>query len=145
DGSGTWWSVYDPGGYHIYASGGVAIGDIDADGLPEVCTAGVEAAVVCVDASGGLKWAGGTEISYVGAPAFADVDGDGMSEVVFGRQLLDTDGTLLWTGTGGAGWSLSFAVDLDADGRMEVVAGNTVYRGNGNLVWTDPTSDGPGA
>ncbi|MDP2314749.1 MAG: hypothetical protein Q8P41_17730 [Pseudomonadota bacterium] len=145
DGSGTWWSIYDPGGYHIYASGGVAIGDIDADGLPEVCTAGVEAAVVCVKADGSLKWVGGTEIYGYGAPAFADVDGDGYSEVVYGRQLLDTDGTLLWTGTGGAGWWLSFAVDLDDDGRMEVVAGNTVYRGNGDLLWTDATNDGPGA
>ncbi len=145
DGSGTWWSVYDPGGYHVYSSGGVAIGDIDADGLPEVCTAGTEAAVVCVNADGTLKWAGGTELYGYGAPAFADVDGDGLSEVVFGRQLLDTDGTLLWTGTGGAGWWLSFAVDLDGDGRMEVVAGNTVYRGNGTLLWTDPTTDGPAA
>ncbi|MES2643142.1 MAG: VCBS repeat-containing protein [Myxococcota bacterium] len=145
DGSGTHWSIYDPGGYHIFSSGGVAIGDIDADGLPEVCTAGVEVAVVCVNADGSLKWVGGTEIYGYGAPAFADVDADGQSEVVFGRQLLDTDGTLLWTGTGGAGWWLSFAVDLDGDGRMEIIAGNTVYRGNGNLLWTDATTDGPGA
>ncbi len=145
DGSGTHWSVYDASGYHIYSSGGVAIGDIDADGLPEVCTAGVEAAVVCLKADGTLKWAGGTEMSYIGCPAFADVDSDGMSEVVFGRQLLDTDGTLLWTGEGGSGWSMSFAIDLNADGRLEVVAGNTVYRGNGALLYTDGTSDGAAA
>ncbi len=145
DGSGTWWSIYDPGGYHIFASGGVAIGDIDADGLPEVCTSGVEVAVVCVNADGSLKWGGGTEIYGYGAPALADIDGDGLSEVVYGRQLLDHRGALLWTGTGGAGWWLSFAVDLDDDGRLEVIAGNTVYRGNGEVLWTDATTDGPGA
>ncbi|MFN7143888.1 MAG: CARDB domain-containing protein [Myxococcota bacterium] len=145
DGSGTHWSVYDPGGYHLYSSGGVAIGDIDADGLPEVCTAGVEAAVVCLHADGTLKWAAGTEMSYVGCPAFADVDGDGLSEVIFGRQLFSADGTFRWIGEGGAGWNMSFAVDLNDDGRLEIVAGNTVYRGNGNMAWTDGTGDGAAA
>ena len=145
DGSGTHWSIYDAGGYHVYASGGVAIGDIDADGLPEVCTAGVEAAVVCVNADGTFKWAGGTEVYYVGSPAFADIDGDGLSEVIWGRQVLDSAGTLLWTGTGGAGWYMSFAIDIEDDGRLEVVAGNTVYRGNGDLLFADGTSDGAGA
>lgn len=145
DGSGTHWSVYDAGGYHVYSSGGVAIGDIDADGLPEVCTAGVEAAVICLNGNGTFKWAGGTEVYGYGGPAFADVDADGMSEVIWGRQLLDTDGTLLWTGEGGAGWYLSFAIDLDGDGRLEIVAGNTVYRGNGLLLYTDGTADGAGA
>jgi hypothetical protein len=145
DGSGTWWSDYDLGGYHFYSSGGVAIGDIDADGLPEVCAAGVEVAVLCVNADGSFKWAGGTEVYGYGAPAFADIDGDGLSEVVYGRQVLDSAGNLRWTGTGGAGWWLSFAADLDADGRMEIIAGNTVYRGNGDLYWTDGTSDGPPA
>ncbi len=145
DGSGTHWSIYDAGGYHVYASGGVAIGDIDADGLPEVCTAGVEAAVVCVNADGTFKWAGGTEVYYVGSPAFADIDGDGLSEVIWGRQVLDSAGTLLWTGAGGAGWYMSFAIDIEDDGRLEVVAGNTVYRGNGDLLFTDGTSDGAGA
>jgi hypothetical protein len=145
DGAGTHWSLYDAGGYHFYSSGGVAIGDIDADGLPEVCAAGVEAAVVCVNADGTFKWAGGTEAYGYGAPSFADVDGDGLSEVIYGRQMLDAAGNLIWTGTGGAGWWLSFAVDLDDDGFLDIVAGNTVYRHDGTILWTDGTTDGPGA
>jgi hypothetical protein len=145
DGSGTHWSVYEPGGWNTYSSGGVAIGDIDADGVPEVCTAGVEVGVVCVNADGSFKWAGGTERYYVGSPAFADLEGDGRAEVIWGRQVLESDGSLRWTGTGGAGWYMSFAVDLDSDGLLEIVAGNTVYRSDGTLLWTDGTSDGAGA
>lgn len=145
DGTGTHWSVYDPGGYHIYASGGVALGDIDGDGLPEVCTAGVEAAVVCLDADGSFKWAGGTEVSYIGCPAFADLDGDGLSEVLFGRQMLDSTGTLRWTGAAGYGYWMSFAADLDDDGTQEVIAGNTVYNADGSTRWTGATTEGMGA
>jgi hypothetical protein len=145
DGSGTWWSLYDAGGYHFHASGSPAIADIDGDGSPEVCSPGYEVAVVCVNADGSFKWAGGTEVYGYGSPAFADFDADGLSEVVFGREVLTSDGVSRWVGTQGAGWWLTFPVDLDGDGRLEVVAGNTVYRGNGDVLWTDGTGDGPGA
>ncbi len=142
DGSGTWWSVFDPGGYHVYSAGGVAIGDLDADGTPEVCAAGVEVAVVCVNADGSFKWAGGTETYGYGAPAFADIDGDGRSEVVFGRQVINADGTVRWTGDAGHGYWFSFAIDLVGDTRLEVVAGNTVYRGDGTTLWQSAAPDG---
>lgn len=145
DGSGTLWSVYDPGGHHVYSSGSPAIGDIDGDGRVEVCTGGVEAAVVCVDQAGGFKWAGGTSIYGYGAPAFADLEGDGQAEVMYGPQVLDSAGNVRFTGAGGTGYWLSFAVDLDGDGKLEIVAGNTVYKGNGDILWTDGTGDGPAA
>ena len=145
DGSGTHWSVYDPGGFHLYSSGGVAIGDLDGNGTPEVCAAGVEAAVVCLTGKGELKWAGGTETYGYGAPALADLDGDGQSEVVFGRQVLDTDGTLLATGAYGAGRYLSYALDIDGDGVQEIHAGSSLYNADMSLRWDDGTADGPGA
>mgnify|MGYP003336424592 FL=1 len=145
DGTGAWWSVYDPGGYHVYSSGSPGIADIDGDGLPEVCTPGVETSIVCVNADGTLKWAAGTEPYPYGGPAFGDLDGDGLAEVVHGREVINSDGTVRWLGTGGAGWWLSFPVDLDGDARMEIVAGNTVYRGNGTVWWSDGTCDGAGA
>lgn len=142
DGS-TLWSVTDAGGNSIYSSGGVAIGDLDGDGTPEVCTAGIQQAVVCLNNDGSLKWASGPEPSYVGCPAIADMDGDGLAEVVMGRQILAYDGTLLGLGGYGLGYaSMSFPVDLDGDGKMEVVAGNSVYDIRGGLVWTDGLSDG---
>ena len=139
------WSILEAGPFHFWSSGSPAIGDIDHDGVPEICTAGVEAAVVCVNADGSLKWAGGPQPYGYGAPALADLEGDGTVEVIFGSQILESDGTLRSMGTAGTGWYLSFPADLDLDGTMEVVAGNTVYEADGTLRWTDGTADSPAA
>ena len=134
----THWSVA-PG---VYASAGVALGDLDADGLPEVCTAGTSYAVVCLDGAGNVKWQAGTEMSYVGCPAISDIDGDGLAEVILGRQVFNADGTTRWVGAGGVGYSMSYAVDMDGDKGLEVVAGSTVYDTDGSVLWTSPVGDG---
>ncbi len=138
DGS-TLWSVA-PG---LYASAGVALGDLDGDGLVEVCTAGIAAAVVCVDgATGAVRWQAGTELSYIGSPAIADLEGDGVAEVILGRQVFNHDGSVRWVGAGGVGYSLGFAADMDADPALEVVAGNTVYDTDGTILWASGGFDG---
>ena len=145
DGSGVLWSVYTPGGQAIYGSSGVAIGDLDADGAPEVCAAGTTAAVVCLSGQdGALLWASGSETSAYGAPAIADLDADGFAEVILGRQVFRHDGTSLWVGTEGQGgpYAFSFAVDWDLDGQQEVVAGNTVYDTDGTALMRHSYSDG---
>lgn len=143
DGSGTHWSLLDAGGVHPWSCGGVAIGDLDGNGANEVCVAGVEAAVLCVDgADGAFRWAAGTETAMFGAPALADLDGDGRSEVIFGRQVFEADGTLRWVGTGGTGGNMSFAADLDVNGALDVVAGNTVYNRDGTIRWTATSPEG---
>lgn len=144
DGSGEIWSLRSVDGETVYSSGGVAIGDIDADGEMEVCTAGVLHAVVCVTGStGALEWAAGTETHPYGAPAMADMDGDGLSEVIFGRQIFSHDGLTLGVGGGGyGGFSSTFAVDMDGDGALEVVGGNTAYEIDGTIMWSDGGSDG---
>lgn len=140
DGSGTLWSVV-PG---IYASAGVALGDLDNDGSPEVCTGGTQYAVVCLDNLGNLKWAAGAEVSYVGSPAIADLDGNGKAEVIFGREVFAYDGTQLFTGAGGTGGSqkMSFAVNMDTDPELEIVAGNTIYEPDGTIKWQSADPDG---
>lgn len=143
DGSGTLWSVTSVGGVQPYGTGGVAIGDLDGDGRPEVCAAALEQAVLCVDGTGAFVWAAGSEPYTYGTPALADMDGDGRSELVFGRQIFDHAGTLVGLGTSGIGGrSMSFAVDMDDDGLLEVVAGNAVYERDGTLVWSDGGADG---
>lgn len=139
----TLWSLYDIGGHNVYGSGGVAIGDLDADGSPEVCTPGVSASVVCVHADGSLAWAAGSEIYYVGAPAIADLDNDGFAEVVFGRLVFDHLGNLLAQGTAGVGGRyMSVPIDANADGDLEILAGDTLYDGDMSVIWQDGLGDG---
>jgi hypothetical protein len=145
DGSGDLFSILEAGGYHFYSSGGVAVGDIDADGAMEACASGVEVAVVCVNPDGSLKWAGGTSVYGYGFPAFADMNNDGQSEVIYGPQVLDSKGNVLTTGAGGTGWWQSFPLDVDNDNVMELVAGNTLYNIDGSIRWQDGSGDGPPA
>ena len=144
DGSGTLWSIFEAGGHGFYGAGGVALGDLEGDGTIEVCAAGTTAAVVCVNGSdGSFLWAGGSETKAYGCPAIADLDGDGSAEVIFGRQVFDAAGNLLFVGTEGFGGPhrMSFAVDWDGDGQLEVVAGRTVYELDGSILWNDPAND----
>ena len=139
------WSVMQPGGYAVFSSGGVAIGDLQNDGTPEVCTAGVDMAVVCLSGQdGSLLWAAGTEISVYGFPSIADLHGDGLAEVIYGRQVFSHDGQLLFHGGGGAGGSkfMAVSVDWDGDGDLDVVAGNTVYAADGTVLLEDGYGDG---
>lgn len=137
------WSLSSAGGYGVYSSAGVAIGDLEGDGLPDVCTAGSSTSVVCLEHDGTFKWAAGSTPYYVGCPAIADLDGDGQAEVIFGDEIFASDGTLLGKGGLGVGGRYtSFAVDMDGDGQLEVVAGRSVYELDGTLVWDDGLSDG---
>jgi len=143
DGSGQLWSVQAPGGYNIHGSAAVGLGDIDGDGGVEVCAAGYDVAVICLDGDGSFLWAAGSEVHGYGGPALADMDGDGGVEVIFGRQIFDAEGNLLGVGDAGrAAHGFSFAVDWDADGRLEVIAGNAIYDHTGATEWTDGGYDG---
>jgi len=140
----TLWSVSSADGHQLYSSSGIAIGDLEGDGQVEVCVSGVSSSVVCLNGSdGSLKWAAGTETATYGCPSIADLDGDGSAEVIHGRTIINADGTVRATGTGGTGGGhkMSFAVDWDGDGQLEVVAGNTIYRHDGTIAWSDELVD----
>ncbi len=146
DGSGAHWSILDAGGHGIYGAGGVAIGDLEGDGSPDLCVATTSGGVMCLEAGGAFKWVGGTETDAYGFPSIADMDGDGLAEVIWGRQIISSAGALLGTGAYGSGSNgnarASFAVDMDADGILEVVAGNAVYEMDGTALWYDGGADG---
>jgi hypothetical protein len=143
DGSGILWSVMDPNGAIIQGTGGVAIGDLENDGAPEVCVAGMNYSLICVNGqTGALKWAAGENPFTNGAAAFADLDQDGTSEVVFGNQIFDHDGTILGIGGGGHGYYESLAIDWNGDGFLDIIAGNTIYDMAGNTIWSDAYNDG---
>ncbi len=130
----------------------IAAGNLDADPYPEIVAGEYYFHLVAFEHDGTLKWRSDPveEIAW-GAVALADLDGDGVSEIVLGRQVLNANGTLRWTGTGGRGHhaqfgAISTVVDLDLDGRPEVVAGNTAYRGSGlqqgQILWETLTAPG---
>ncbi len=140
DGSGQHWSILEAGGFRVYGAGGVAIGDLEGDGRPDICVASPDAAVLCLEGDGRFKWAAGSARAAYGNPAIADMDGDGKAEVIFGASVFAHDGTERLSGGACTGITNSFAVDMTGDGQLELVAGCAVQRLDGSLVWT---ADGP--
>jgi hypothetical protein len=146
DGGEFHWALDQVDGQGIYSSSSPAIGDLEGDGVPEICVAGTTSAVVCVELVDGeprLKWAAGSELYAYGAPAIADMNGDGLAEVIFGRQIFDHTGAIVGLGASGVGGNyMSFAADMDGDGSLEVVAGNAAYKRDGTQVWASSSVDG---
>lgn len=141
-------------------SGGLALGDLDGDGVMEIVAMTIvddqpqgTAAFKRVTADGSeweLLWHNPTyptwNVHTRGAtqPALTDLDGNGAVEVIVGNVVLTgLNGALLWDGlatvgpTAGIGNNaflgpVSSAVDLDGDGSLEVLAGNTIYNADGS-------------
>ncbi len=134
------------GGHPPNGAGGVALGDLDADGVPEIVVVGSEERVIAAHADGSLVWVSEvtghhTVYSY---PAIADLDADGTAEVVVGRAIFDHLGALEAAGTGGmgSGYGVAAIGDLDLDGYQEVVTCSDAFDRHGNPLWTSGLDDG---
>lgn len=91
----------DLGGHSPYGSAGVALGDLDADGTPEIATISTDSRVLAVHADGSLVWASEPlpdDLRGYTAPQIADLDGDGLAEVVAGRAVFDHTGATVGVG-----------------------------------------------
>jgi hypothetical protein len=148
-------------------SGGVALGDLDADGVPEIVAVTIEGgnhpegtvAFKRATADGSqwtVMWHNDTyptwDVHTRGAtqPSLVDLTGDGRPEVIVGNVALNpADGSLFWDGldsvgpTAGIGNNaflgpVSSAADINLDGKPEVLAGNTCYSWDGRELWTYP-------
>ncbi len=134
-------AVIDPA-YQLRPTAGIALGDIDGDGLAEIVTLDEGCRLIAFEHDGAFKWRA-TETHFstsrcYGGPALADLNKDGTPEIVIGRSAYSNTGALLWTGTGrvGGSWGpMSIPADVDGDGNLEVVAGPTVYNSNGGIVF----------
>ncbi|MCA9514410.1 MAG: VCBS repeat-containing protein, partial [Myxococcales bacterium] len=128
--------VLDGTTYQPYSSSGVAIGDLDGDGLPEVCfstPSGLACVTVAAPGSGsavptGRFVAGDCGTNPYVLPAIADVDHDGLAEVIFRSCVFAYDGTFVGSPASLTNASItSFAVNMDDDPELEVVDGVRVY------------------
>ncbi len=140
-----YWSVET----HLQPHGGLAGGDLDGDGLPEIVGIAIDGAILCWDHNGEQLWRtpglGDAIAEDANYPAIADMDGDGRPEITVGSAILDADGNLLGAGAHGIGGTLgsvSLVADLDLDGQQELVVGNAAYDISGQALWTSDTGDG---
>jgi hypothetical protein len=132
-------TVTDPA-LRVNTASSVAVGDVDGDGRPEIVACDSSGArLIAFEHDGTFKWRSPVlEAINWGAAAIADLNGDGTPEIVIGRQVLDNNGNVLWTGSGGRGSQgvvgpISLVADVDLDGVPEVIAGNTSYTAAGAI------------
>lgn len=130
-------------------SGGLAAGDIDADGSVDLVATTNNGGTMAFERTGKVKWYQPAHPSAAArdhlagtTPSIADLDHDGKPEIIQGRVVLNgADGSLKWQGTFGTGVNafmgpVSSVGDPDLDGTMNVLAGNTMYTVDGAPVWT---------
>jgi outer membrane protein assembly factor BamB len=143
DGSGLLWSF--PG---IHGNVGLALGDVDGDGLPEVLALANDGRAVAINHDGTEQWRSAfildslpSQGSPLGQIAVADLEGDGSVEVIVDAVILDGA-----TGAVNARMVVSSAIqgrapvvaDLDTDGISEILLGDGAYRPDGTRKWDLP-------
>ncbi|MEW6298613.1 MAG: putative Ig domain-containing protein, partial [Thermodesulfobacteriota bacterium] len=148
------WTIIDPA-LEVHGSSGIAAGDIDLDGRPEIIAQDENGGLIAFEHDGTLKWRSppvGLDGNTVGSPSLADLDQDGTPEIIVAATVLNSDGTVRWRGsdlgisglgTGDNGFGpLSVVADLDLNGSPEVIAGKTAFRADGTLFWNTTLPDG---
>lgn len=151
DGSKELFSI---AGQSIAGLSGLAIANIDDEPAPEIVAITTSLTLRAFEHDGTLKW---TSPPYVaadcngiypigGTPAIGDMDGDGSPEIVVGRVIYNSDGTLRGKGKFGTGQGVygcaSFPADIDGDGVQEVIVGTAIYNPDGVELWSNKLPDG---
>jgi hypothetical protein len=121
-----------------------AIGDIDADGIPEIVALGASHQIVAFEHDGSLAWQSNvTWPTVYGSFSLADVDNDGTPEIVAGNRIHGVDGAVKWTmPVADPAYSATTAHDFDDDGDLEMIMGNSAYHHDGALLWSTNLGDG---
>jgi hypothetical protein len=146
----------------VCAYAGIAAGDLEGDGTPEILAAGLTGSSTCRSdavpilafrADGTLLWeshdAGGAPVGFRvglgGSPSIANLDADPEAEIAVAGGVIDADGRVLWNvapdlgANYASGSPISIVADVDGDGMPEVIGGNAAYRADGTPMWRDAT------
>ncbi len=142
-----WTSQANVGNYPV-----VVVGDLDADGLPEVVTHWInrDSLFIINGQNGATKHAIHLPTTIDGgmAPALGDIDLDGKGEIILvgnDRHIycFEHNGELKYATTDtvgyGAGyrWSIVNLADVNYDGSVEIIIGNQIYNAlDGSLLAT---------
>ncbi len=127
-----------------------AVGDIDADGLPEIIAAvgtPFAASLAAFEHDGTPKWTSNSIFVPNGASAvgIGNFDNAGFPEVYVNGLLVRGDnGQSIFTAPAQAGFlgsslSAPVAADLDGDGDLELIRGQDAYHHDGTVYYQDTT------
>ncbi len=117
-----------------------ALGDIDADGIPEFVVLSYVPArgdpeLLAYEHDGSPKWGVPTRTDK-GPVSLADLDADRDVEILTGKCVHDHLGTELWCNDAAImSWS-HLAVDLDGDDDLEVLMGASAHQHDGTLLFS---------
>ncbi|MEW6054879.1 MAG: CARDB domain-containing protein [Nitrospirota bacterium] len=130
--------------YRTSPVGNIAVGDIDHDGLIEIIAPKSGNGIFAFEHDGTFKWSYPYGGPGWGAIAIADIDTDGSPEIISGAYVLNSTGTLKWSGIygGGPGDPISLVADINLDGKPELVGGNKAYNSVGTRIWGTTFTDG---
>lgn len=149
------WSVL-PGHGGLQGSNGLAAGQLDGEGGPEIVACTIAGELLALHADGTEAWGTDTDgeacVNPESYPALHDLDQDGAAEIVVGRKVFSAAGALLWSGEEGMGALLngdsyryaisSVAADVHPSPGLEVLVGDAIYSATGEVLWTTPYPDG---
>ncbi|NOY27593.1 MAG: VCBS repeat-containing protein [Oligoflexia bacterium] len=131
---------------YVSGSSGVALADLDNDGVVEIVVTTSSSSVAAFHADGELVWSSADradDLTLWTAPAIADLDGDGLAEVAAGRAIFGSNGAYRESSTldgwGGISYS-SIIADLDGDGISEVISGNHAFHLDGTVFFDSSKS-----
>ncbi|MBK7830673.1 VCBS repeat-containing protein [Nannocystis sp.] len=118
----------------VQFGGTPALGDIDADGLPEIVALSADAHLVAFEHDLTLKWKSAATVpgAQSSAVGLADVDQDGDVEIFVSNQLFDHMGAELWAKGPASIYSATMAADIDGVPGLEILNGDAVFHADGS-------------